>query len=275
MVDAKTTDVTTFDTYGLQFQTVSNYRGTTLANSTKVTTNLNGLSGSTDYDLDGDGTVNQTLSWKKTPLDPLGSVTTAETVKATDAATTLISQRITTVSADQKTTTVKTKIDGDTVDDFVETITIDNAGTQKDEVKQYKALDVRSQAVVTTSDDGLSKTSSSDLDGNGVFELVTTDVTVLNADGSRTETISKSGIGDTLISRTTAKVNASGGARRRVGPMPAARRFAPRATSPFLTPTAARSRPYHTSRPGWDDAGKQDRRHGRGARSYDHGHHRR
>ncbi|WSH67665.1 hypothetical protein U8Q05_28120 (plasmid) [Rhizobium ruizarguesonis] len=209
VVDTKTTDVTTFDTYGLQFQTVSNFRGTTLANSTKVTTNLNGLSGSTDYDLDGDGTIDRTLSWKKTPLESAGSVTTTESVKASDA--TLISQKITKVSADQKTTTVTTKIDADTVDDFVETITIDNAGTRKDEVKQYKALDVlESQAVVTTSDDGLSNTSSSDLDGNGVFELVTTDVTVLNADGSRTETISKKGIGDVLISRTTAYVRASG-----------------------------------------------------------------
>lgn len=209
VVDTKTTDVTTFDTYGLQFQTVSNFRGTTLANSTKVTTNLNGLSGSTDYDLDGDGTIDRTLSWKKTPLESAGSVTTTESVKASDA--TLISQKITKVSADQKTTTVTTKIDADTVDDFVETITIDNAGTRKDEVKHYKALDVlESQAVVTTSDDGLSNTSSSDLDGNGDFELVTTDVTVLNADGSRTETISKKGTGDVLISRTTAYVRASG-----------------------------------------------------------------
>ncbi|MGO7863600.1 peptidoglycan DD-metalloendopeptidase family protein [Rhizobium ruizarguesonis] len=211
VVDAKTSDVTTFDTYGLQFQTVSDYRGTSLVGTTKVTTNLNGLSGSTDYDLDGDGTVNQTLSWKKTPLDPLGSVTTTETVKATDAAATLISQKITTVSADQKTTTVKTKIDSDTVDDFVETITIDNAGTQKDENKQYKASGVlESQAIITTTDDGLSKTSSSDLDADGDFELVTDDVTMLNADGSRTQTISKNGIGDALISRTTANVSASG-----------------------------------------------------------------
>ncbi|WHO79666.1 hypothetical protein [Rhizobium leguminosarum] len=211
VADTKTTDVTTFDTYGLQFQTVSNFQGTTLANSTKVTTNLNGLSGSTDYDLDGDGTVNQILSWKKTPLDPLGSVTTTETVRATDAATTLISQKITTVSADQKTTTISSKIDSDTVVDRLETITVAATGVQTDEVKQYKAQDVvESQTIITISDDGLSKTSSSDLDGNGIFELVTTDVTVLNADGSRTETISKKGIGDALIARTTANVSASG-----------------------------------------------------------------
>nr|WP_245510199.1 hypothetical protein [Rhizobium leguminosarum] len=207
VVDTKTTDVTTFDTYGLQFQTVLDYRGATLVGTTKVTTNLNGLSGSTDYDLDGDGTLNQTLSWKKTPLDPSGAVTTTQTVKASDAS--LISERITTVSADQKTTTIK--INSDTVVDRLETITIDNAGMQKDEVKQYKASgELESQAVVTISDDGLSKTLSSDLDGNGIFELVTTDVTVLNADGSRTETVSKKGIGDALISRTTANVSASG-----------------------------------------------------------------
>jgi len=209
IVDTKTTDVTTFDTYGLKFQTVSNFRGTMLANSTKVTTNLNGLNGQTDYDLDGDGTVDKTSSWKKTPLDPAGSVTTTQAVKAADA--TLISQTITTVSADQKTTTISSKIDSDAVVDRLETITIDNTGTQKDETKQYNAsAALESQAVVTTSDDGLSKTSSADLDGNGIFELVTTDVTVLNADGSRTQAISKKGIGDALISRTTANVNANG-----------------------------------------------------------------
>ncbi|MGO7967421.1 hypothetical protein ACC720_28665 [Rhizobium ruizarguesonis] len=211
VVDTKKTDVTTFDTYGLQFQTVSDYRGTTLVGTTKVTTNLNGLSGSTDYDLDGDGTVNQTLSWKKTPIDPSGAVTSSETVRATDTAATLISQKITTVSADQNTTTISSKIDADAVVDRLETITIDNAGTKKDELKQYNAAAaLESQAIVTITDDGLSKTSSSDLDGNGVFELVTTDVTVLNADGSRTETISKKGISDALISRTTTNVSASG-----------------------------------------------------------------
>ncbi|TAY82249.1 hypothetical protein ELH86_19480 [Rhizobium ruizarguesonis] len=209
--DTKSTDVTTFDTYGLQFQTVSDYRGTTLVGTTKMTTNLNGLSGSTDYDLEGDGTVNQTLSWKKTPIDPSGAVTSSETVRATDTAATLISQKITTVSPDQKTTTISSKIDADAVVDRLETITIDNAGTKKDEVKQYNAAAaLESQAVVTTSDDGLSKTLSSDLDGNGVFELVTTDVTMLNADGSRTQTISKKGIADALISRTTTNVSASG-----------------------------------------------------------------
>ncbi|WP_245449534.1 beta strand repeat-containing protein [Rhizobium leguminosarum] len=210
VVDTKTTDVTTFDTYGLQFQTLSDFRGTTLVGTKKVTTNLNGLNGSTDYDLDGDGVLNRTLSWKTTPIDPTGAVTTSETVKASDTDATLLSQTITTVSADKKTTTISTKIDSDTVVDRLETITIDNAGTRKDEVKQYNAAAaLESQAVVTTSDDGLSKTASSDLDGNGIFELVTTDVTVLNADGSRTETIAKS-VGGNVVSTTTANVNASG-----------------------------------------------------------------
>ncbi|NNH46141.1 hypothetical protein HLI03_31590 [Rhizobium laguerreae] len=216
VVDAKTTDVTTFDTYGLQFQTISNYRGTTLANSMKVTTNLNGLSGSTDYDLDGDGTIDRTSSWKKALPDAAGSVTTTESVKAANA--TLISQKITKVSADQKTTTVTTKIDADTVDDFVKTITIDNLGTQKSVINQYNAAaELESQAVVTTSDDGLSKTSSSDLDGNSDYELVITDDTVLNADGSRTQTISRTGIGTTIsnvtasgLSKTTSWADASG-----------------------------------------------------------------
>ncbi|NEK20620.1 hypothetical protein GR257_38415 [Rhizobium leguminosarum] len=202
VVDAKTTDVTTFDTYGLQFQTVSNYRGTTLANSMKVTTNLNGLSGSTDYDLDGDGTVDRTSSWKKTPLESAGSVTTTESVKASDA--TLISQKITKVSADQKTTTVSTDLGGNTFVDRTETITVGEDGWTTNEIQQFKGLNaVETQAEFTASDDGLRKTWSLDLDADGDFEQVTTDETVLNGDGSRTQTISRSGIG-TTISNTTA-----------------------------------------------------------------------
>ncbi|EJT04977.1 hypothetical protein RCCGE510_12616 [Rhizobium sp. CCGE 510] len=211
VVDTMATDVTTFDSDGKQFQTVSDYRGTTLVGMTKVTTNLNGLDGSTDYDLDGDGTVNRTSSWKTTPLDPGGSTIKTETVRTADVNATLLSQTITTVSADKKTTTVSSKIDGDAVVDRLETITLDNAGMQKDEVKQYNAAGtLESQSQVTVTDDGLTKTSSSDLDGNGVFELITADVTALNADGSRTQTVSKTGIGNALISRTTANVSASG-----------------------------------------------------------------
>ncbi|MBY3486102.1 hypothetical protein HFN77_14670 [Rhizobium laguerreae] len=211
VIDTKTTDVTTFDTDGKQFRTVSDFQGTTLVGIIKVTTDLNGLAGQMNYDLDGDGTVNQISSWKTTPIDPSGSVTKIETVRATDTNATLISQTITTISADKKTTTVSSKIDGDAVVDSLETITTDNAGMQKDEVKQYNAAGtLESQSQVTVTDDGLTKTSSSDLDGNGVFELVATDVTALNADGSRTQIVSKTGIGNALISRTTATVSASG-----------------------------------------------------------------
>ncbi|MBY5658484.1 hypothetical protein HFO40_26985 [Rhizobium leguminosarum] len=202
VVDAKTTDVTTFDTYGLQFQTVSNYRGTTLSNSMKVTTNLNGLSGSTDYDWDGDGTIDRTSSWKKAVPDAAGSVTTTETVRASD--TTLISQRITKVSADKKITTVSADLGGNAFVDRTETITIGEDGWTTNEIQQFKGLNaVETQAQFTTSDDGLRKTWSLDLDADGDFEQVTTDETVLNADGSRTQTISRSGIG-TTISNTTA-----------------------------------------------------------------------
>ncbi|MFF0952207.1 hypothetical protein ACFYE9_32685 [Rhizobium leguminosarum] len=222
VVDTKTTDVTTFDTLGMQFQTVSNFRGTTLANSTKVTTNLNGLAGQTDYDLDGDGAVNRTSAWKKTPLDPLGSVTTTETVRAADDDTTLISQTITKVSADKKTTTISSKIDGDTVVDRLETITLGENGWTTNNIQQFKGENVvETQAKFTTSDDGLSKSWSSDLDNNNIFELVTTDDTVLNADGSRTQTTSRSGIGTTKstvnasgLSKTTSWADASGNAVR-------------------------------------------------------------
>ncbi len=44
-------------------------------------------------------------------------------------------------------------------------------------------------AVTTTSADGLSVTTQSDIDRRRQFDQTRTDVTVLNADGSRTETV--------------------------------------------------------------------------------------
>jgi hypothetical protein len=46
------------------------------------------------------------------------------------------------------------------------------------------------QTVTTTSADGLSVTTQVDATGGGTFDVTRTDVTVLNADGSTTETVS-------------------------------------------------------------------------------------
>jgi hypothetical protein len=63
---------------------------------------------------------------------------------------------------------------------------------------------VGSERILTTSADGKSKTLSTDVNGDGVIDLVQTDVTVVNADGSTTETVTdKTAAGVTLDKMAT------------------------------------------------------------------------
>ncbi|MFX5480854.1 hypothetical protein ABTD95_19650, partial [Acinetobacter baumannii] len=64
--------------------------------------------------------------------------------------------------------------------------------------------------VVTTSANGLSVTTQRDTTGSRTFNQVRTDVIVLNADGSRTETISDFNGDGSLRDRTVGTVSASG-----------------------------------------------------------------
>ena len=57
---------------------------------------------------------------------------------------------------------------------------------------QRGRLACATRTVVTTSATGLSRTTQWDVNGDGVFDATRTDVTVLNADGSRTETVHRS-----------------------------------------------------------------------------------
>jgi hypothetical protein len=67
------------------------------------------------------------------------------------------------------------------------------------------------QMVITTSANGLSKTTQYDMTGSGKFNVTETDVTVLNVDGSRTETVTDSNANGTLRSETVTTVSADQG----------------------------------------------------------------
>jgi hypothetical protein len=66
------------------------------------------------------------------------------------------------------------------------------------------------QTVLTTSANGLSRTLRYDTTGNGVFDRSQTDNTVINADLSRTETVSNFDGSGKLVSRTTTTTSANG-----------------------------------------------------------------
>src|SRR5260370_20505946 len=66
------------------------------------------------------------------------------------------------------------------------------------------------KSVITTSANGLSKTTQDDAAGAGVFNLTETDVTLLNADGSSTETVTDTNANRSLRRKTVATKSSDG-----------------------------------------------------------------
>ena len=65
------------------------------------------------------------------------------------------------------------------------------------------------QTIITTSGNGLTTTAQYDLSGSGAFTETRSDVTAINADGSKTETVSYTGANGGLISRFVATTSAT------------------------------------------------------------------
>ncbi|MGG6898584.1 adhesin [Rhizobium sp. BR 315] len=208
-VDSTTVKATVLNNDGSKTTTTSDYAGTSLADQTKVTVSANGLVTTTSYDYDGNGMVDRTEAVSKT-LNADGSTLVIDAVST--AGGTLVSKATTTTTADGKTVTSWVDLDGDGTLDVKTTVVVDATGQTTKTVETYKAgtTTLRSRAVTTTAANGLSVTTSSDLDGDGVYEQVITDVTVLNADGSKTETVSRFGVGSTLISKTATTTSGNG-----------------------------------------------------------------
>ncbi|WP_454818868.1 hypothetical protein [Labrys neptuniae] len=188
--DVKTTDVTAINTDGSRTETVSNYNGagTVLLNRTATTVSANGLSVTTVEDIDGNGTTDQTVADAKI-LNADGS--TSETVSTKAGNGTLITQKTTTISADKRTTSINTDVDGDGYVDQARTITVNADGSVTTADKTYLGTGfLASKSTKVVSADGLSSTQQIDLVADGTIDFTITDVTVINADGSKTETYS-------------------------------------------------------------------------------------
>ncbi|MFT4129087.1 hypothetical protein [Labrys sp. (in: a-proteobacteria)] len=177
-------------------------------NQTQVTTSADGLTKTTKSDHSGLGTFDQ-IKTDVTVINADGS--RVETVSMTGANATLLSKSVTTTSADGRTKTVQVDNSGSGTFDLVtaSTITV-NADKSVSTAVTDKNADgsVRDQTTTTISADGLSKTVSKDINGDGTVDRVSTDITVIAADGARTETVSdKSGSG-TLISKSVTATSA-------------------------------------------------------------------
>jgi Ca2+-binding RTX toxin-like protein len=185
--DVTTTDIKVLNTNGSVTETIAkkNSLGTITSQATS-TINATGLSKTTAQDINGDGTTDFTTT-DVVVLNANGSQT--ETVQVFNANGTLRSSEATWTSANQRSNSILTDLNGDGFNDRIETLSIDTNSEIGHEVRN---LDVNgyleSRLFEITSASGLTKTSYLDLDGNFQWDKRKTVATAINADGSRTTT---------------------------------------------------------------------------------------
>ena len=204
---------------GVTTDTLANYNPDgSLLNETVTTTSSNGLSVTMQTDANGavDASGNPVFdvtTVDSTTVNSDGNRTeTVTQTKGTGTQAVQASQTVTTTSANglSKTTTVNIdgKVDYTTTDDTV----LNADGSRTETVTKENANGaVIGSTVAATSGNGLSITSQIDEDGDGVIDLTRTDVTALNADGSKTETVTDvNGTSGSLRDKTVTTTNASG-----------------------------------------------------------------
>jgi Ca2+-binding RTX toxin-like protein len=202
---------TTLNSNGSVVETRSDYNAnSTLKDRLVTTTSANGLSVTVQSDADGNGTVDQTRT-DITVLNGDGSRT--ETISDLNANLSLRDKIVSTVSADGRSKSTQWDVNGDGVNDSSRTdVTVLNSnGSTTESISNFNANgSLKSRYVETISDDGLSKTKQWDTAGSGAFDQSATDIVVLNADGSTTETLSAYNANGSLKSRSTITTSADG-----------------------------------------------------------------
>jgi hypothetical protein len=209
--DTVTTDVTTIATNGARTETVTDANNTgTRRDQTVTVVSATGLSKSKTQDFDGDGTVDL-------------STTDTTTVNADGSRTEVIADTNSHGLRDQTTvtsgvvgtygqaTTIQVQSNGSVPTYTAETIQTGADGTVSDTTLHY-AVSGGSELFgtkTTTSANGLVKGSYTDTNGDGTWDVSTVDTTVINTDGSHTETLAKSNAGG-LIAETVTQTSANG-----------------------------------------------------------------
>jgi Ca2+-binding RTX toxin-like protein len=183
--------------------------GSTARSETRVV-GADGMSVSTSVDANGDGVIDRIIT--ESTLKPVtGGQTETVATRANNGL--LLSKRVTMTSADLATRIVSTDQDGDGTFERVQTITTarDAAGAVTTSVTTKSQSSATLSAVSTTlSKDGLSRTTKSDVNGDGVADEVATSLTTLAADGSSTRTESRTSGNGTLLEKTSIVTSAGG-----------------------------------------------------------------
>jgi len=196
---------------GVSVADVADYRANgALLDRSVTTSSANGLSVTTQSDIDGDGFTDRTHS-DVIALNADGSRT--ETVTDRSRNGTLLSSVVSSVSANGLSVATQSDLNGDgLVDRSHSDITVldsDGGRTETiDDLARNGAL--LNRTVSTVSATGLSVTTKRDINGDGLFDLIRTDVTQLNPDGGRTETVSDLAPNSALLGRIVTTTSASG-----------------------------------------------------------------
>lgn len=207
-VERKSSEVTVLNADGSTTRTVSELAGTgALIGKSITTTSANGLVTRVQADLDGNGTIDRT-STATTVLGADGSE--IDTVVVLNANNAQIGRYQTVTTGDGNTVTTTRDVNGDGTADESSSTTRNPNGSTTTVNRTYAAGGLTSSATKTVSANGLSTTIAADLDGNGTIDQSITDVIVLNADGSKTETITDLDAAGAVKDKTVIVTSANG-----------------------------------------------------------------
>lgn len=206
--DAKSTDTTVLNADGSKTRTVSAFAGSSLTGRSTTTTSGNGLSSTAQVDFDGNGTVDQTTAVTAT-LAADGSRSETTTVSSGNGQ--LLGKTVTTIDAHKTVSVTATDANGDGQNDSVKTTAIAADGTTSVTEETFNANgSLDGKTLTTVSANGLAKTRKTDVNGDGVYDVIEADTTVLNADGSRTRTVTTSSSNGSLINKAISTTSGNG-----------------------------------------------------------------
>lgn len=164
----------------------------TVIKSSAETISIDGLTRSVAVDLDGDGSADYTTTHVIT-INGDGSRVEAITVVNQDGS--VRSSVSEAVSSDGRVKSITRDVDGDGDTDTLEdlAIVIDGSGASVSTLTvRNNDGSIRSEVTTSQTSGALSKTTASDVDGDGDIDLTTADVTVINGGGSRVNTMTAS-----------------------------------------------------------------------------------
>ncbi|MEJ8560030.1 calcium-binding protein [Yoonia sp. GPGPB17] len=184
--DRKIEDTTIDAGNGTSERTIETFsQNNTLLSTSRVISSADGLTQETEIDVDGDTLLDRYVL--ETETEGIGGVVVRESSTFAGNKTTLLSKETITESSDRRDVTVATDANGDGQDDTVRSNILAQDGSRDIlETWYHPDGEVSGTRLTETSANGLETTVSSDLDGDGVLEGVSTSVVSLNDNGGRT-----------------------------------------------------------------------------------------